>query len=335
MFDTDATAVELMENGDYRIDWRTRVPGCPVTVFSGLAADDMDFETPLLTKSDPPAYVSGLGNDARRYFSLCVQDRDRVVVAERRLQLEGQKNFRDLGGYSTRSGRRIKWGMLYRSGRLSDLSEGDRRYLAGLNISRICDFRREDEQIHSPSRLPDNGDVKIMNLPIAAGSNESFQERIDRGTADRDDVMGLMNDIYVDLAENQAQRYADMFACLLENDDGATLIHCTAGKDRTGFGTALILYALGANDATVMQDYLLTRRYFPIDAEMRLMAMKYDIPEGIYTEVMRPVFEVHPVYLQTALDAVDEKYGGMENYMEQALGMTPEAREHLMEKFLE
>ena len=335
MFEPNSTTVELTDDGDYLIDWRTCTPGCPVTVFSGFSAKKMDFDNPLVTKDNPPAVISGLSSDSRHFFSLCVRDSEIHVVAERRLPLDGTKNFRDMGGYPTRNGRRIKWGMLYRSGRLSDLSDTDRHYFSGLNISRICDFRREDEQVRSPSRLPEESNVKIVDLPIEAGSTESFQERIDRGKGDRDDIMGLMNNIYLDFAENQAHRYAEMFQCLLENGDGATLIHCTAGKDRTGFGTALILHALGVDDDIVMQDYLLTRRYFPIDSEMRLMAEKYEIPLDIYIDVMRPVFEVHPVYLQTAMDAVEEKYGGMKNYMEEGLGLTREVRHELMDKYLE
>lgn len=335
MFEPNSTTVELIDNGNYRIDWRTRTPGCPVTVFSGFSAEDMDFDNPLVTKTDPPALVSGLRGDSRRYFSLCARDAEMHVVAERRLPFEGTKNFRDMGGYHTRNGRRIKWGMLYRSGRLSELSETDQQYFSGLNISLICDFRREDEQVRSPSRLPKENNVTIVDLPIVAGSSKNFLERIERGKADRDDMMNVMNDIYQDFAENQAHRYAEMFRCLLENEDGASLIHCTAGKDRTGFGTALILYALGIDDDTVMQDYLLTRRYFPVETEMQLMALKYEIPADIYLEVMRPVFEVHPVYLQTALNAIEKKYGSMDNYMEQALGLTRDMRNELMEKFLE
>jgi protein-tyrosine phosphatase len=335
MFEPNSTTVELTEDGDYRIDWRTCTPGCPVTVFSGLSVENMDLDNPLLTEDTPPAVVSGLSGDSRRFFYLCAQDTDMHVVAERRLPLDGAKNFRDLGGYLTRDGRQVKWGMLYRSGRLSELTETDRQYFSGLNITRICDFRREDEQVRSPSRLPEENNVTIVDLPIEAGSSESFQERIERGKSDRDDMMGLMNKIYLDFAENQSHRYAGMFHCLLENEDGANLIHCTAGKDRTGFGTALILHALGVADDTIMKDYLLTRRYFPIETEMRLMAVKYEIPQDVYIDVMRPVFEVHPVYLQTAMDAVEEKYGGIKNYMEEGLGLTREVRHELMDKYLE
>ncbi|MFO7962654.1 MAG: tyrosine-protein phosphatase [Desulfobacterales bacterium] len=335
MFIPNSTLVELTETGDYRIEWRVRLPGLPVTVFTGFSVENIDFTRPLITQECPPALISGLDGNARRYFSLCLQDVDVEVVAERRLPLEGAKNFRDIGGYYTRDGRRVKWGKVFRSGRLSDLTERDLTYFSSLDIQLICDFRREDEQMISPSRLADEDHVTVVNLPIGAGSSKSFLERIEKRQADPADMMELMNDIYLDFAENQADRYAEMFRCLLETGEGACLIHCTAGKDRTGFGTALILYALGVDPDTIMQDYLLTRRYFPIESEMRLMALKYEIPQDVYLEVMRPVFEVHPVYLQTAVRYIEEHYGSIEDYIENALGISRGMREDLMDRYLE
>jgi protein-tyrosine phosphatase len=256
-------------------------------------------------------------------------------VGERRLPFVGTKNLRDLGGYKTSDGRRIKWGLLYRSGRLDELTENDQEYFSKLNIGVVCDFRREDEQVRCPSRLPKNKSIDVVDLPIGAGSTKRFLDQIESRQVSDDNMMGIMEEIYLDFARNQAEPYGEMFRRLLEAENEGMLIHCTAGKDRTGFGTALILAALGVAPETIMADYLLTTRYFPIDHEMRIMAERYEIPLDYYMKIMRPVFEVHPRYLQVAFGEIEARFRTVGNYLEEALGVTPEVREELRSRLLE
>jgi protein-tyrosine phosphatase len=335
MFEPDPAIVELQQNGEFFIQWKTKSPSQAVTIYSGLSTADFDWDRPLLTTQEEQALLSGLEADFRRYFYLQADSADAQIAAERRLPIEGAKNFRDLGGYQNKDGRRVKWGLLYRSGRLSELTDEDVRYFSRLNIGTICDFRRDDEQMRSPSRLPDDPFPTIRNLTIGAGSSKTFLERVENGKAGTADMAAAMIQIYEDFVENQADPYSEMFECLLQTNQQGVLIHCTAGKDRTGFGAALILYALGVDKETIMEDYLLTTRYFPIDYEMKLMAEKYAVPDHVDLNAMRPVFEVRREYLETAFDLIEKEYNSIDTYLDRCLNVNRDVREELMDKFLE
>ena len=335
MCDIKRVCVELDENGDYVIKWQTKKKSLPVTVYSGTSTSEIDFTTPLATTSDIEVSISGLNGCFRRYFYLRSETEEGVLSGERRLPFAGTRNFRDLGGYRGAEGRRIKWGALYRSGRLDELTKDDQQYFSNLNISLICDFRREDEQIRCPSRLPEGSDIHVVDLPIAAGSNQRFLEELESRQSNDDAMKSIMEDIYLDFAKNQTERYGEMFQHMLDDETEGVLIHCTAGKDRTGFGTALILAVLGASIDTIMADYLLTGQYFPIEHEMRTMAQKYEIPVDFYMQTMRPVFEVHPQYLKAAFDEIEKEYGTMDRYIREALGVTDNMQSELRAKFLE
>ena len=334
MFDLEKTEVESTADGGYFLQWATHTPGIPVTVYSGPSSKLIDFSTPLATTTQTEINLSGLNKGFRRYFYLQT-DQEGMLVGERRLPLSGAKNFRDLGGYEGADGRCIKWGLLYRSGRLDELTEADQDYFSSLNIGLICDFRREDEQIKCPSRLPEGNDINRVDLPIVAGSNERFLEELEARQTNDDVMKGIMEDIYLDFARNQTGPYGEMFSHMLNVDGEGMLIHCTAGKDRTGFGTALILAALGVPCDTIMSDYLLTMRYFPIEHEMRTMAEKYEVPLDFYMQTMRPVFEVHPRYLRAAFDEIEKEYGTMDDYLREALGVSEKMQTELKAKFLE
>jgi protein-tyrosine phosphatase len=249
------------------------------------------------------------------------------------LPLQGTPNFRDIGGYTSADGRTVKWGYLFRSGQLSALSELDRSLLAELGLNVVCDFRRVEEQERDPSNLPDPG-PQVVSLPIAPGSNGSFLEQAGSSwEADRQAMFDFMVEINRDFAVQQVQTYASMFDVLLQSEDTRMLVHCAAGKDRTGFAAAIILLALGVSRATVMEDYLLTAQYFHPLREIDRLREKYDM-QDLETEALLPVLEVHPEYLQAAFDAIDAEFASLEDYLHQALGVDAEKLELLRARYL-
>ena len=131
----------------------------------------------------------------------------------RRLSLQGTPNFRDLGGYATADGRRVKWGYLYRSGQLSDLQQEDQLVLSGLQLDLVCDFRREEEQENDPSLLPQPG-PRVVSLPISPGSSDSFfSEASAHWQADRQTMFDFMREINRDFALMQAQASGTCLIC--------------------------------------------------------------------------------------------------------------------------
>ena len=249
------------------------------------------------------------------------------------LPLQGTPNFRDMGGYTGADGRSVKWGYLFRSGQLSTLSPSDRDLLGELGLHLVCDFRRVEEQARDPSLLPVPG-PQVVSLPIAPGSNGSFLEEAgSSGAVDRRAMFGFMVDINRDFAVQQVETYASMFELLLESEDTRMLVHCAAGKDRTGFAAAIILLALGVSRATVMEDYLLTAQYFHPQREIERLREKYGM-EDLDTEAIMPVLEVHPEYLQAGFDAIDAEFASLEDYLDQALGVDEGKREVLRQRYL-
>ncbi|MBU4317657.1 MAG: tyrosine-protein phosphatase [Proteobacteria bacterium] len=262
---------------------------------------------------------------------------DLSARAQRHLAFEGIQNFRDLGGYQTRDGRTVKWGMLFRSGQLSELTNKDHASFKDLGIQLICDFRWEAEQRQAPNNLPDSDQPNIQSLPIKTGSFRSFLEKNGKEHPGPEDMMAAMKEIYRDFVNDHAQTYATMFQRMLQADRGTTLIHCSAGKDRTGFGSAMILYALGVDREVIMNDYLLSAKYFSADSAMEMLLKNSENTKRFPFDLnaFRPVYEVYPEYLETALGEIEQKYASVERYLEEALGMTREIRKHLQEKYLE
>jgi protein-tyrosine phosphatase len=249
------------------------------------------------------------------------------------LPLEGTPNFRDMGGYVTADGRRVKWGYLFRSGQLSTLSAADLAQLGELGLDVVCDFRRSEEQQRDPSRLPEPG-PRVVSLPIIPGSNASFLEEAGaHRDTDRQTMLDFMVDINRDFAVGQGQTYGAMFDLLLEGDDTRMLVHCAAGKDRTGFAAAIILLALGVSRDTVMEDYLLSAHYFHPSREMERLRNKYSM-EAMDAEALLPVLEVRPEYLQAAFDAIDAEFASLDDYLHRHLGVSETGRERLRSLYL-
>jgi protein-tyrosine phosphatase len=281
-------------------------------------------EGEVVPRADGPgARIRGLPHGNRHFFVVRDQHGNEVLATERKLGLQGTPNFRDFGGYDTADGKRVKWGYLFRSGQLSELSDRDIDLLATLELDLVCDFRREEEQITDPSRLPGQRPLKIASLPIIPGSNSRFFEQAEhqggeRLTFGRQAMFDFMLEINRDFAEGQRDTYAQMFREILALQDARFLVHCAAGKDRTGFAAALVLLALGVPREVVMRDYMLTGRFFSPETQMRRLQRKYGM-EHVDADAVRPMLEVHEDYLARGLASIEGNYGSVERYLQEAL----------------
>jgi protein-tyrosine phosphatase len=247
------------------------------------------------------------------------------------LPLEGSINFRDFGGYSTTDGRQVKWRQLFRCGALSMLTEADTKAFASLNIGVICDLRREDESAGNPTPSVPPFHVR-RHIPITPGSNAMLRASIQDPRQSAADRVRYMTDITRELARNHHDEYRTLFELLLSTNTGF-LLHCSAGKDRTGFGSALILAALGVDDEVIMADYLLTneavclRRF--MDTRMR------DYYGADFDEAsLAAVGGVRPEYLQAAFDEIHTNHGSLTGYL-QSIGVDEAARQALRAKLLD
>jgi len=225
-------------------------------------------------------------------------------------------------------------GYLFRSGQLSSLSDQDLALLANLEIDLVCDFRRVEEQAGDPSRLPPQNPPRIASLPIIPGSNARFFEEADyTGTGDPRAMFDFMVEINRDFAEGQRETYKRMFREILELEETRCRVHWAAGKDRTGFAAALVLQALGVPRDVVMHDYMLTGRFFNPDREMHRLKSKYGM-EQVDADAVRPMLEVHEDYLSRALVSIEDNFGSVERYLEEALGVGAAERAELKARYL-
>ncbi len=325
----DSVHIWRTPDGHHYLHWETSDPSTAVAVEPLAAA----AETSALPPGSPGRVrVSGLPAARRHFFRLRDSHGTEVVAPARGLGLPGGVNFRDFGGYRAVDGRRVRWGYLFRSGNLARLTEEAQGMFAGLGIDMVCDFRREDEQASDPSRLP--GETRRVNLAITPGSQGSALYGERHRLTGAEAMAEAMRDINREFVRSQSDRYAALFGHLLAPGNERVLVHCAAGKDRTGFAAALILFALGVPRETVLHDYLLTRHYFDPAGELMRVREKYDM-HHLEDETLLPMLQVDESYLGAALAAIEEDYGSVEAYLEKALGMGPAERAALAARYLE
>lgn len=240
-----------------------------------------------------------------------------------RLDLQGAYNFRDMGGYKTTDGKTVKRGMIYRSEALAQLTDKDYEQLAALKINVLCDFRGDDEKQRAPTKWR-GSEIEMFPQPIAAGGNTStIMAKVIQG-APAAEVKAIMAGLYGQFATANAAAYQKLLRRMV--DGGVpVLYHCTAGKDRTGVFTALLLLTLGASRETAMEDYLLTNRYVLTEKAMATMAANlknYGVTTAPPMETLKPLLGVEPEYLNAVFSIIDKDYGGFDGFRRKVLGLT-------------
>ncbi len=255
-------------------------------------------------------------------------------MAERHIALEGCHNCRDLGGYETTDGRRVRWGELYRSSDLCALNDDDMARVAELGIATVYDLRSPEEAGARPSRLPDGISVEQRRAPsIRARPFETLEDMIIGGTLpipDDSDVTA----VYVGQIESGL---VDEFRRVLELAANASarplLFHCAAGKDRTGLAAGLLLGVLGVPRTTIVADYDLTTQHL-MPPRMRELRPLLDA-HGIDDERVAPFLTARTEVFERTVDVVEQRWGGFTEYAIDHLGVTPALITSLRAQLLE
>jgi len=255
--------------------------------------------------------------------------------SHRRLPVEGAANLRDLGGYATSDGRSLRWGALYRSDALADLSDADVAYLGRLGLRQVVDFRSEAERERDPDRLPTG--PRVVLLPIAGEGLDprDLQDRLLAGDVSAEEAAAWLVEGNRAFVDEFRETYGTFLRDLADPDHLPTLFHCTAGKDRAGYGAALVLLALDVPRETALHDYLLTNAFTEDKARgllrmIRIVSLFRADPDDV-----RPLFEARESYLGAAFAEIDERYGGTDAYLRDALGVDAALRERLRANLLE
>lgn len=241
----------------------------------------------------------------------------------RHLNLAGASNFRDLGGYATRDGRTVRWRQIFRSNHLGHLTEDDAAVLRSLGVKSAFDFRGAGERTEALCVM---SDITVHSLPVEPTVVAALRAIAAGGTPlSADHAVEVMRDSYRSYVQQNTPRYRALFAHLLE-DRAPLVIHCTAGKDRTGFACALILHTLGVPDEVISEDYLLTNRFYRRDPNSGS-----DLPD----HVKQVLGSVQPAFLSAAFEAIDADYGNLETYLRDGIGLGAAERTALAARYLQ
>ena len=241
---------------------------------------------------------------------------------DRSVALQGASNFRDVGGVQTADGHRVRTGLVFRSDALAHLTDQDLEALRGLKLHMVCDLRSEAERTAAPDRLPEQ--VEAIVADVTPGSPAMGSPAQDRQAAEMfralvaqgSDGMVQLYRRFVS-TEPALAAYGKLFHRLAERSSLPTLLHCTAGKDRTGWGAAVLQTMLGVPREVVMQDYLASNQHL----ESLNEAMKNRLPDPSYAEALKPILFNQPAYLDAAFDEVDKRFGSFDAYLHQGLDL--------------
>ena len=241
----------------------------------------------------------------------------------RHLNLAGASNFRDLGGYPARDGRIVRWRQIFRSNHLGHLTDDDIAVVRGLGVKSAFDFRGTEERAAALCGMPD---ISVHSLPVEPTVVAALRAIAAAGTPlSTAHAADVMRDSYRSYVQQNTPRFRALFAHLLE-DRAPLVIHCTAGKDRTGFACALILHTLGVFDELISEDYLLTNRFYRRDP-----ASGTDLPD----DVKQVLASVQSSFLGAAFEAIDADYGDLESYFREGLGLNAPERAELKTRYLQ
>ncbi|MFT4205423.1 MAG: tyrosine-protein phosphatase [Chitinophagaceae bacterium] len=239
---------------------------------------------------------------------------------EREVILQGTYNFRDIGGYPTKGGKKIKWEKLYRSAFLTGLTAEDLDILQSRKVARVIDFRGPKEIAFAPDKLPQG----TQHIVLSAGS-------VNDGPDDWEDMANEMKTKTEDESEQGAynyyrnvssfaDRYRPMFEQMLKlPQDSALVFHCVGGKDRTGIAAALIQYVLGVDYKDIMSDFELTNQYRArYNKEIsELLVRKY----GVSPDRAKLYGLAKAKFLQASFDALAKQYGSLDLFVKNGLGL--------------
>jgi protein tyrosine/serine phosphatase len=306
--------------GNAIIKWETApILKGQVKVYASTSPDFIPEENPVATINIAKGKKTIVTNDpSQRYYYLMVfNNRYRVRVAARNVNIPGIQNFRDLGGYKSATGKHVRWGKLYRSAQIDSLNCFALRKLQNLGIKTILDLRSESELHNTP---PLQKGFNVVHIPINTGDMEHILHGIQQEKIKTDTIYHMVEAMNRELVAKYQKEYKEIFDILLDKNSYPVVIHCSSGKGRTGIVSALILASLDVNADIIMEDYRLSNDYFNIPKASKYA---YNLPVNSQ-EAITTLFSAKEDFLNAAKDEIERKYGDVPTYLRKAIGLQSE-----------
>ncbi len=242
----------------------------------------------------------------------------------RHIPLEGAANFRDIGGYPTADGRHVKWGLVYRSNHLVDLTAADYTYLNNLGIKLVCDLRTDGERHRSPTVWQGRKAPEIMTASILKETDVVLTpERLKQLASPR--AGGELSTAYDRMVTESPEQYGRVLR-RLAHGDLPSVTHCTAGKDRTGVFSAILLTILNVPQKYVVEDYLLTGEYMLSETNLKRAAVDWQKTTGgsepADPAVLRAIYTMHPEAITGTFETINRLYGSFDAFVTNGLKLT-------------
>jgi protein-tyrosine phosphatase len=259
-------------------------------------------------------------------------------AAHRLLNFEGIANFRDLGGYANEQGQQVKWGVLYRSGTFAHSSRADLQGLQQLQLATLIDFRSGGEKEEEPNQLPQPASFTVVEIPTLDEGNKALvgevMERVESGDFDGFDPDQFMLTANRQFATEFTPQFRQFIHTVLDAGGKPVAWHCSAGKDRTGFASAILLRVLGVPQETVMRDYMESKQHALEARKNQLLLLRVFKGEEA-ADKLAIMMGVEEAWLRAAFEEIDARWGSFDNYVSEGLQLTDRDIAKLRNQLLE
>ncbi|WP_341711157.1 tyrosine-protein phosphatase [Erythrobacter sp.] len=258
------------------------------------------------------------------------------MIRDAFLETKGIHNFRDYGGWHAPGEGRVRRDVLFRSGQHVDATDDDLKAIAELDIRTVIDLRGTSERDRNPCRRVEGWNGEVVFYDGETTSSPPHMD-VEPGSSASDFARQRMIAVYTRMPHNPAM--IDMFGRYLKvlaDRDGASLVHCFAGKDRTGIAATMLLHILGVSEEDQREEFLRTNKSptFEVLVQQSLPGIEERLGRKLDAEQVRDLLEVRAEYLDTFHAEVERDYGDFDSYLSQVIGIGNDLRTRLRERFL-